>query len=67
MNIKDKTIDLLSEHGISGYEYEFAEYVCRKLKDFCPDAVVTKNNSVVGNLPCGNPEAPTIMLEAHLD
>ena len=67
MNIKDKTIELLSGAGISGYEHEFAKTVCKKLKVFCSDAVVTKTNSVLGHLACGNPEAPTIMLEAHLD
>ena len=67
MNIKEKTIELLSGEGISGYEHNFARAVCKMLKCFCSDAVVTKTNSVVGNLSCGNPEAPTIMLEAHLD
>ncbi len=67
MNIKDKTIDLLLGDGISGYEHGFAKTVCQRLKSFCSDAVVTKTNSVVGSLSCGNPEAPVIMLEAHLD
>ncbi len=67
MDIISTTKELLSVPGITGYEREFAELVCQKLKRYCRDAVVTKNNSVKGSIPCKEPLAPTVMLEAHLD
>ncbi len=66
-NIIKTTKELLAISGISGYEGNFAEYVCKKLKKFCPDARVTKANCVLGTMPSKNTDAPMIMLEAHLD
>lgn len=67
MSIIETTKELLAFHGISGYETDFAYEVCKKLKDYCSDARVTKTKSVVGTRLCSNPEAPTVMIEAHLD
>lgn len=66
-NIKEITKELLSVPGVTGYESGFAEFVCEKLKKYCPDARVTKANCVLGTMPSKNADAPMIMLEAHLD
>ncbi len=66
-NIKEITRELLAIPGISGYESDFADFVCQKLKKYCPNATVTKSNCVLGSLPSKNTDAPVVMLEAHLD
>jgi len=66
-NIKEITKELLAVPGISGYEGEFAECVCKKLKKYCSDAYVTKANCVLGTMPSKNADAPVVLLEAHLD
>ncbi len=67
MDIISITKELIAVPGISGYEKAFAEFACKKLKKYCEDAVVTKNNCVKGNILSNDPTAPTVMLEAHLD
>lgn len=67
MGIIETTKELLELPGVSGYENDIAEYACEKLKKYCNDARVTKTNCVVGGIHCKNPEAPEVMLEAHLD
>jgi len=67
MSIIETTKELLAIPGISGFEGDIAQYACKKLKKYCPDARITKMNCVVGSVECNNPEAPTVMLEAHLD
>lgn len=66
-NIKEITKELLSVPGVTGYEGNFAEFVCKKLKNYCSDARVTKSNCVMGTLKSANADAPAILLEAHLD
>lgn len=66
-NIKETTKELLSVPGVTGYEGDFAEFVCTKLKRYCHDARVTKAGCVLGTIPSKNAQAPTIMIEAHLD
>jgi len=67
MSIIETTKELLNIPGLSGYEADIAKYACEKLKKYCSDARFTKTNCVVGTIESKNPEAPTIMLEAHLD
>lgn len=65
--IKEITKELLSVPGVTGYEGGFAEFICEKLKKYCPDAKVTKANCVLGTIPSKNSDAPTVLIEAHLD
>jgi len=67
MKIIERIRDLIKSPGISGFESEFAEEVCEKLKTYCSETWITKTNSVVGIKNCKKSDAPTIMLEAHLD
>ena len=65
--INQITKELLAIPGVSGYENDIAEFICKKLKKYCHDAQVTKANCVLGTLPSKNENASVIMLEAHLD
>ncbi len=67
MKIIETLIDLTKQTGISGFEKEFAETVCEKLKKYCDDIKITKTGNVVGEIKSKIENAPTIMLEAHLD
>ncbi len=67
MSIIETTKELLSVPGISGFEEDIAELACKKLKAYCPDARITKTKTVVGAAASADPQAPTVMLEAHLD
>ena len=67
MKIIEIIKDLTKSPGISGFESEFAAKVCEKLKEYCNETWITKTNSVVGVKNCKKNDAPTIMLEAHLD
>ncbi len=67
MDIKQVTKELVSFWGISGFEKEFSEYVCEKLKKYCADAKVMQNRSVVGTIKCEKEDAPTVLIDAHLD
>ncbi len=67
MSIAETTKELLNIPGISGFEDNIAEYVCRKLKKYCDIAKITKSKSVFGILKAERQEAPVVMIEAHLD
>ena len=67
MSIIEKTKELLSVPGISGFEEDIAELACKKLKAYCPDARITKTKTVVGTVGSSDTQAPTVMVEAHLD
>ncbi len=67
MNIIETTKELLGVPGVSGFETDIAEFACKKLSKYCADARITKTNSVVGTIMSKNADAPTVMVEAHLD
>lgn len=67
MKITEKLVDLTKFPGIAGFEEEFAEIVCEKLMEYCDDIRKTKTGNVVGEIKSKSENAPTIMLEAHLD
>ncbi len=67
MNINETVKSLIKTPGISGFEKEFADLVCERLKEYCADARVTKTNCVIGMIKSKKDNVPTIMIEAHLD
>lgn len=67
MSLSETLRGLVQGHGIAGFEQDFAEEVCEKLKIYCSDVRVTKSRSVTCFLRSKRENAPTIMLEAHLD
>ncbi|MBE6876056.1 MAG: M42 family metallopeptidase [Ruminococcus sp.] len=52
--------------GTSGNEYQIAEFACKKLKKYCPDAHI-QNGNVIGSMGNSAPDAVHVMLDAHLD
>ena len=67
MKITETLIDLTNVPGVAGFEEGFAEIVCEKLRGYCDDIRTTKTGNVVGEIRSKIEDAPTIMLEAHLD
>lgn len=57
---------LCTAQGISGDETAAAEAACARLRDYCPDARIEKGN-VVGSFGSQAPDAPHVLLDAHID
>jgi len=64
--LKSLLTALCTAPGVSGDESGIAELACERLKQYCPDAHL-KNGCVIGTLGSSLPDAPHIMLDAHLD
>ncbi len=63
-----ETLKILSdEGGISGFEYAVAPKVEELLKKYCSDVARDKCGNVIGWVRCGRKDAPTVMIEAHMD
>ncbi len=67
MDLTKALKDLVNYPGIAGFEQDFAAKICEKLSVFCDDIIITKTGNVVGEIKSKIENAPTIMLEAHLD
>lgn len=59
--------ELVSIAGISGFENDIAEALCKRLEKYCQNIQLTKNRSVLGNLRGAQPGRKTVLIEAHLD
>ncbi len=53
--------------GISGFEYTVAPYVKQLLAPYCDDVTVDRGGNVVGMIYHEDKNAPTVMIEAHMD
>lgn len=53
--------------GVSGFEAETAQLVSEMLKPYCSDISADRLGNVTAWRKCGNPEAKTILLDAHID
>jgi len=65
--MKKKLIDLAAQGGISGYEFSIHESVKKLLEPYCDTVEADVMGNVVGVIPAENPDAPKVMLEAHID
>ncbi len=65
--MKNKLIRLASEGGISGFEFSISEAVMSLLKPYCQKVETDKMGNVIGIIPSENPDAKSVMLEAHID
>ena len=67
---RDKLTEVLTSlckaQGISGDETAAAETALGYLKRYCKDAKIVRGN-VTGTIPCGNENAPWVLLDAHID
>lgn len=53
--------------GISGFEYTIASHVEDLLLKYCDEVTRDKCGNVMGRIICENEDAPTVMIEAHMD
>ena len=64
-------IELLKElsdlGGISGFEYTISGRICALLKNYCDKVETHPSGNVVGFLYAEKKDAPTVMIEAHMD
>ncbi len=62
------TLKMLSDAGgISGFEYAVAPKVEALLKPYCDEVVSDPCGNVIGKIFCDKEDAPTVMIEAHMD
>ncbi|MDP4108729.1 MAG: M42 family peptidase [Bacillota bacterium] len=59
--------DLCESHGVSGFEKQTAELMRKLIKPYCDYVEIDRLGNVSGFLSCGREDAPTVMLEAHID
>ncbi len=64
-------IDILKQlsdaGGISGFEYAVAPKVAALLSQYCDDVKADTSGNVIGKIFCSKKDAPTVMIEAHMD
>lgn len=53
--------------GISGFEYTVAPLMKELLGEYCDEVNLDRAGNVVGHIFCEDENAPTVMLEAHMD
>lgn len=53
--------------AVSGFEPKAAETVADMLRPYCSEVSVDVHGNVLARKSCGKPDAPTILLDAHLD
>ncbi len=67
MNVKEKLFELVKLQGVSGFEFEIAEYLKKELEKVCHKVWINKHKSVIGYIKSEKENAKKIMIDAHLD
>ena len=67
MNVKEKLFELVKLQGVSGFEFEIAEYLKNELEKVCHKVWINKHKSVIGCIKSEKENAKKIMIDAHLD
>ncbi len=63
-----ETLQKLSNlRGISGFEYRINEEIAKMFEPYCDSVTIDALGSVIALKKCGKPDAPKVMLEAHMD
>lgn len=63
-----ETLKMLSDAGgISGFEYTVAPKVESLLQQYCDEVICDKCGNVIGKIFCDKEDAPTVLIEAHMD
>lgn len=65
--MKEKMIKLSGADGISGFEFSLTEQVKSLMAPFCDKVEADKMGNVIGTVLSDNPDAESVMLEAHID
>lgn len=63
-NLIRKLSDL---RGASGHEYRINETIADMFRPYCDEVRIDALGSVIAERKCGKPNAPKVMLEAHMD
>ncbi|MDD4290778.1 MAG: M20/M25/M40 family metallo-hydrolase [Clostridia bacterium] len=67
MEVVNKIFELSKLFGVSGNEFSVAKAACEMLKPYVDEAGVDKFGNCFGVKRCNKPNAPKILLDAHLD
>lgn len=59
--------ELCLSHGVSGEEVSAAKTAGRLLSDFSEEVSYDRLGNVLGIIKCDNPQAKTLLLDAHID
>ena len=67
MEIAETVKKLCGASGVSGFEAEMIQVVSEMLGHYCSDISADSLGNITAWKKCGNPEAKTILLDAHID
>jgi len=67
LDIKRMIMELADTPGVSGQEYAVSQLAATLLTPFVDHTEVDDYGNVTGFKSCGRPNAPTLLLDAHLD
>ena len=67
MDLKQTLRILTEQNGVSGDELNASRTALELLKKHAPNAEIDAFGNVTAVIKCGNPEAKTLMLDAHID
>lgn len=67
MNCEDMIRSLCVQGGPSGFERSVSKMATKLLEPLVDQVSVDSMNNVIGVKPCGRPNAPRLVLDAHLD
>lgn len=65
--MKDLIQKLSNLRGISGHEYRINKEIAKMFEPYCDDVKIDALGSVIALRKCGMPDAPKVMIEAHMD
>lgn len=67
MDIKERLIELLNIHGVSGNEKPVSDYLAPILSDIMDEVVIDGYGNLLGTMKAGTGTGATILLSAHMD
>lgn len=67
MDKRDIIKTLSGLHGVSGCEYRFSSVIEEMFSQYCDEVKTDNLGNVIGIMRCGKKNAPSVMLEAHMD
>jgi len=59
--------ELSALHGVSGYEHRISDEIARMFSKICSRVEKDNLGNVKATMACGKDNAPTVMVEAHMD
>ncbi len=65
--MKNKLMRLAAADGISGFEFALTDMIKELMIPYCETVEADAMGNVIGIIPAENPDAKSVMLEAHID